>query len=254
MTGESTILRADERRRLAAAVRAWDTADYVGVRALTALSDEGPERLGRFTAMGRQFVVDVRRRVRERGAEAMLGEAASAAERVLETATDQIVERGPREVTMSAVARLARVPRRSLYNMHAARGELVDASRRRGQTVWRARFEQRVLAAAEEAEPRLYAIVDAIDEWVLSPRFARDRALLARPSFTTERSADDLRDHFAEVERFATTLARDAGLSAVAEFGALVTTLVAGSAAWHERREASRATSVAMIQRLVAQR
>jgi AcrR family transcriptional regulator len=252
MTGESTVLRAVERSRLAAAVSGWSTADYVTVRALVALGDDTPERIGRFTAMGRQFVAEVRRRVRELGAQAVLAEPPSASERVLETATDQIVQPGPRELTMSTVADLAGVPRRTLYNMYAASGELVEACRRRGQTIWRARFEQLVLAAADDPQQRLFAVVDVLDAWVGSERFRRDQALSARPSFAPELREDDLRDHLAEIERFANGLAIAAQLRAPDEFGAFVTTLVAGAAAWFDRREAARASSVAVVERLVA--
>src|ERR1035437_2112158 len=158
MTGESRVLRAVERSRLAAAISGWSTTDYVTVRALVALSDDTPDRIGRFTAMGRQFVADVRRRVRDAGAQAVLAEPASASERVLETATDQIVQPGPRELTMSAVADLAGVPRRTLYNMYAASGELVEACRRRGPTLWRAgrttRPDRRGRCAAAPARGR----------------------------------------------------------------------------------------------------
>src|SRR3981081_1843968 len=114
MRGESTVLLAGERKRLAAAIVAWDAADYVAVRALAALSDDTLERVGRFTAMGRQFVAEVRRRVRGDGAAALLGEKASAPERVLEAATYQIVHPGPRELTMRSVADGAGVARRTL--------------------------------------------------------------------------------------------------------------------------------------------
>jgi AcrR family transcriptional regulator len=254
MTGESTVLRADERDRLAAAVRSWETGDYVTVRALAALGDDAPDRVGRFTAMGRQFVVDVRRRVRELGATAVLAEPASASERVLETATHQIVEPGPRELTMSAVADLAGVPRRTLYNMYAASADLVEACRRRGQTIWRARFEQRVLAAADDAQARLFAVVDVFDAWVGSEQFARDLALSARPSFAPELREDDLRDHLAELERFARGLAIAARVRRPDEFGAFVTTLVAGAAAWFDRRAVARASSIAAVERHVALR
>ena len=249
MTGESTVLRDDERRRLAAVVSAWETADFVAVRALAALSEEAPERLGRFTAMGRQFIVDVRRRVHERGADPVLGEPASAAERVLETASDQIVQRGPREVTMSAVADAARVPRRSLYNMYSGSGELVEACRRRGRTMWRARFEQCILSEGD-AEMRLFAVIDTLDGWVGSERFQRDQTLMAQPSFAPGADAGGLREHFTEIEHFANGLALAAKLRAPAEFSAMVTTLAAGAAAWFDRRAAARAVSIAVIERL----
>jgi AcrR family transcriptional regulator len=254
MTGESTVLSAGERERLAAAVRDWETAGFVTVRALAVLGDDTPDRVGRCTGMGRQFVVDVRRRVRELGATEILAEPASASERVLETATDQIVEPGPRELTMSMVADLAGVPRRSLYNMYAASADLVEVCRRRGQTIWRARFEQRVLAAADEAQARLFAVVDVFDGWVGSEQFRRDLALSARPSFAPELREDDLRDHLAELERFARGLGLAARLRRPDEFGAFVTTLVAGAPAWFDRRAVARASSIGAVERFIAQR
>ncbi|SRR5665213_3280587 len=254
MTGESTVLCALERERLAAVLRGWETTDYLAVRALAALRHDPPERAGRFTAMGRQFVADVRRRVCELGVETVLAEPASAGERVLETATDQIVEQGPRRVAMRTVADLAGVPRRTLYNMYATSGELVEACRRRGQTIWRARFEARVTAAADDAQMRLYAVVEVVDDWVGSERFRRDQALSARPSFAPELRADDLREHLTEIERFAHGLALAAALRAPDEFAAFVTTLVAGAAAWFDRRAAARASSLAVVERLAAQR
>ncbi len=93
-----------------------------------------------------------------------------------------------------------------------------------------------------------------LDAWVGSERFRRDQALSARPSFAPELREDDLRDHLAEIERFANGLATAAQLRAPDEFGAFVTTLVAGAAAWFDRREAARAASIAVVERLVAQR
>lgn len=252
MRGEPEALCAHERERLAAALRGWSTADFVAVRALTALGDDSPERAARFTAMGRTFVTDVRRRVRELGADVLLSVPPSAGERVLEAATDQIVQPGPRELTMRTVADRAGVPRRTLYNMYAASGELVEACRRRGQTIWRARFEQRVVAGPDDPQARLFALVGELDAWVGSERFRRDQTLLARPSFAPELREDDLREHLAEIERFATALAIAARLPAPREFGAFVTTTIAGAAAWFDRREAARAASIAAVERFVA--
>jgi hypothetical protein len=140
MTGErDDALPADDRERLTAAIVHSSMPDYGAVRALAVLSDD--DRIGRFTAMGRHFVADVRRRVRAAGAQAVLDEPPSVHERVLETATRQIVLGGPRGLTMASVVREAGVPRRSLYNLYATNGALVDACRRRAQTLWRARFE-----------------------------------------------------------------------------------------------------------------
>ncbi|HYW55226.1 MAG TPA: TetR/AcrR family transcriptional regulator [Dongiaceae bacterium] len=252
MTRDPTGLQDGERAALAAAVAAWSTADYVAVRALTALSEDAHDRVARFTAMGRDFVADVRRRAREGGADALLRGGMSADERILETATHQILQPGWRELTMSTVSDRTGIPRRTLYNKYPTCAELVEACRRRGQTIWRARFEQRVLGAAPSAPQRLFAAVDVVAEWVVSERFRRDQALHARPSFAEQLNDDDLREHLAEIDRFATALAADAELRAPHEFGAFVTTLVAGASAWFDRCDAARAASVAVVERLVA--
>jgi AcrR family transcriptional regulator len=250
MTDESTQLDDRERAVLAAAVAGWSTADYVAVRALTALSDEPQDRLARFTAMGRDYVADVRRRAHEAGAEALLRAEMSADERILETATHQIFQPGWRELTMSAVSDRTGIPRRTLYNKYPTCPELIDACRRRGQTIWRARFEQRVLGATPSAPERLFATVDVVAEWVVSERFRRDQALHARPSLAEQLHDDGLREHLAEIDRFATGLAVAAELRAPHEFGAFVATVVAGAGAWFDRREAARAASVAVVERL----
>jgi AcrR family transcriptional regulator len=249
MTGEFTIVRAGERARLAAAIVDGRSADYVTIRAVTALSEAAHDRIARLTGMGRQFAVDVRRRVREAGACALLGDEPSLAERILETATHQIVQPG-REFTMRTVSDETGIPRRTLYNAYPSSTDLLDACRRRAQTIWRARFEQRVLAPQSGAL-RVLAVVDAIEAWVGSERFHHDQALRARASFAKDLRDDDLRDHLAEVDRFATALAADAGLCAPAEFGAFVATLVAGATGWFDRPGAARAASVAIVERFI---
>src|SRR6202035_2234390 len=207
MTGEFEVLHAAERGRLAAVISHWGTADYLTVRALTALSDDANDRIARFTAMGRPFVADVRRRVRESGAAALLAEAPSVAECILETATHQLARPGRRGLTMRTVSDETGIPRRTLYNLCSSNGSLIQMCQRRGQTIWRARFEQRVLATAASAAEQVLGIVDVLDEWVASERFRRDQALCAPPSFAAELRDDDLREHLAEIDRFATALA-----------------------------------------------
>jgi AcrR family transcriptional regulator len=202
--------------------------------------------------MGRQFVTDARRRVVEAGAAALLEDAPTLHERVLETATRQIVQRGRDGLTMWALAREAEIPRRTLYNLYATSGELVDACRRRAQTIWRARFEHRVLGADARSARRLLAIVDAVDAWVASERFRVDEALRGRPSFTDDVRSDDLREHLAEIDRFATALAVEARIASPHAFGAFVAMMVAGATAWVDRRDAVHAASVGFVERLIA--
>ena len=246
--------RAGEYDLLAAAIVDPATPDYAVVRALTALGDESHERLARFTGMGRQFVVEVRRRAARDGAAVLLADAPSVGERILESATEQILRSGRRDVEMCTVCADARVPRRTLYNLYSSSGELVQTCQRRAQTIWRARFEQRVLRSGTSGRERLFAVVDVIDAWVGSERFRADLLLVARPSLASELREDDLREHLAEIERFATALAADARSAAPHEFGAFVATSVAGASAWFDRRAAARTASVAFVERSIGAR
>jgi AcrR family transcriptional regulator len=250
MTGDIDVLRAEERARLAAVLADWGTADYLAVRALTALSAEGDHRVGRLTAMGRQFVADMRRRVREADAGTMLDDPPCLRERVLEAASRQIVA-GGRTVTVGAVSREAGIPRRTVYNLYASSEELSQACGRRNHTVWRAHFEQRVLGTSANPRERLPAVVETLDEWLGSPRFRGDEALRSPATFADELRDDDLREHLAEVERFATALAVGAELAAVAEFAVFVVTCVAGAIGWYDRREAARAAALACVERFM---
>ncbi|MBV8367583.1 MAG: TetR/AcrR family transcriptional regulator [Candidatus Eremiobacteraeota bacterium] len=240
---------AGERDVLAAAIADPATPDYAVVRALAALGGESNERLARFTGMGREFVVEVRRRAACDGAAAVLAGAPSVCERILESATEQIVASGRRDVEMRALCAAARVPRRTLYNLYSSSTDLVQTCQRRAQTIWRARFEQRVVRSSTDARGRLFAVVDAIDAWVGSTRFRADLLLVARPSLASELRDDDLREHLAEIERFATALAADARVRGPHAFGAFVATSVAGASAWFDRRAAARTASVAFVER-----
>ncbi|HEX3464356.1 MAG TPA: hypothetical protein VHS78_09950 [Candidatus Elarobacter sp.] len=251
MTGEAIGLHADEREILGAALACRGTADYVAVRALIALSEDAHERIARLTAMRREFVVGVRQRVREDGARALLAAEPIDEERVLEAATDQIVQPGPRELTLSTVSDVTGIPLRTLYNKGMASSELVEMCRRRGQTVWRASFEQRVLRATAAPRGRLFAAVDEIAEWVRGERFRRDQLLRARPSFAPELRDDALREHVAEIDRFAAALAADGGVRAPEEYAAFLATLVAGAAAWFDRVEAARAASIGAVEGMI---
>ena len=109
-----------------------------------------------------------------------------------------------------------------------------------------------MLRAASVPRQRLIAAVETVAEWVASEYFRGDQLLRARPSFALELRDDALREHLAEIDRFATALATDAEMPAAREYGAFVTTLVAGAAAWFDRREAGRAASVSAVERMIA--
>ena len=230
------------------------TPDYVSIRAIVAAGDGRDDRIARLTAMGREFVTGVRRRARAGDVAALLAEAPSLHERVLECATRQIVADDGRELlTMQRLARDSGIPRRTLYNLYAA-NELDAACRRRSHTIWRARFQRAVLTSTAEPRRRLFAVFDALDAWVASPRFRVDQALWARPSVTERLQDDDVREHVSEIDRFATMLAADARIASPAEFGAFVAMSVAGAAAWYDRRAAARAASVVLVERELARR
>lgn len=239
---------------LAAALTDARARDYVTIRAIVAASDARDERVPRLTAMGREFVADVRRRARTGSIAALLAEPPSLHERVLECATRQIAADDGRElVTMQRLSRDSGIPRRTLYNLYAA-GTLDAACRRRSQTVWRARFGHRVLAATTDPKRRLFAVIDALDAWVGSARFRADQALCARASISERSQDDDVREHLAEVDRFAAELGAAARLASPATFAAFVATAVAGAAAWYDRRAAARSASIVFVEREIARR
>src|SRR5437660_1356040 len=70
--------------QLAAALGDASARDYVTIREIVAASDERDERVPRLTAMGREFVNDVRHRARAGGVAALLAEPPTLHERVLE--------------------------------------------------------------------------------------------------------------------------------------------------------------------------
>jgi len=242
---------ADGHELLAAALTDWTAPDYVAVRALVALSADTYDRLARATAMGRQFVFDVRRRLDEGGADVLLRDAPSVTERIVETAAHQIAACGRSDLTMRTVSGEAHIPRRTLYNLYASSDALIRTCQRRAQTLWRARFAQRVVTASTDARERLAAVFDVLDAWVTSPRFRDDLALRAPPSFAADTRDDDLREHLAEVERFARGLADEARIAAPDAFAALVVTNVAGAAAWYDRRESARTAALATLDAIV---
>jgi hypothetical protein len=242
------------REQIAEAIGGRSAHDYVTIRAIVAAGHERDDRIARLTAMGREFVTEVRRRARDGDVASLLAEPPTLHERVLEIATRQIVADGGRElVTMQRLSRDGGIPRRTLYNLYSA-AALDAACRRRAHTIWRARFEHTVLAATEDPRRRLFALVDAIDGWVGSDRFRADQALCVRPSITERPEDDDLREHLAEIDRFAMELGAAARLPSPAAFAAFVAMSIAGAVAWYDRRAAARAASVAFVEREIARR
>jgi hypothetical protein len=241
------------REQLAAAIGA-SAHDYVAIRAIVATGRERDDRIARLTAMGREFVTEVRRRARDRDVAALLAEPPSLRERVLECATCQIVLEDGRElVTMQRLSRDGGIPRRTLYNMYSA-SELDAACRRRSQTIWRARFEHAVLGSTADPKRRLFAVFDTLGAWVGSDRFRADQALCARPAITERQQDDDMREHLAEIDRFATELGAAARLAAPGAFAAFVVTSVAGALGWYDRRAAAHSASIAFVEREIARR
>lgn len=243
-----------EIEQLAAVIADWSAPDYVTIRAIVAAGTDADERAARLTAMGREFVVDVCRRMRNDGAAALLAAPPTPHERILENATRQLAACGGRKpLTMQRLSRETGIPRRTLYNLYAA-NDLAAACRRRAQTIWRAHFEYGVLGASKDTKRRLFAVIEAIDAWVGSDRFRADQLLWSRASFSDRPRDDDLREHLTEIERFATGLASAARLASPGAVGAFVATSVAGAAAWFDRRAAARAASVGFLERELARR
>jgi AcrR family transcriptional regulator len=243
----------DERARLDAVLADWSAPDFVTVRAVAVTAAGADERVARLTAMGREFVAEARRCARYDGVEALLAAPPSAHERILENATRQLVAAERDHVTMQRVSRDTGIPRRTLYHLYSA-GELAAACRRRAQTVWRAHFEQSVLGASADPKGRLFAVVETLDAWVASARFRADQSMCARASYSDRPRDDDLREHLAEIERFAARLAATARLAAPDAFGAFVATSVAGAAAWFDRRASARAAGIDAVERALAHR
>jgi hypothetical protein len=244
-----------ESEQLVAVLRRGTTPDYVMIRAFVAAAHEQDDRLARFTGMGREFVADVRRTVRNDGVGALLTAAASLRECVMESATRQFVAGASGVLpTMQQLSRDLGIPRRTLYNVHSAT-EIAAACRRRAQTIWRVRFERSVLDATANPASRLFAVFDSLHAWAGSDRFRADHMLSARPSFAQRVQDDDFREHLAEIERFATALGAAARLTPPSTFGAFVATNVAGAAAWYDRRAAARDACVSFVEReLLARR
>jgi hypothetical protein len=242
---------AAERKRFEAAIADEATPGYVAVRALIALGDETPERLARSTAMGREFVANVRRQVVEGKGAAVLTERPTTVERVLDTATGQIIAAGRCELAFGGVSAALGIPRRTLHRLFTA-SELLEACQRRALTMWRARFVQRIQRADADDVERLYIVVDAIAAWVGSERFHGDQVL--RPAFSADARDDELREFYAAIERFATSLAHRAQLKDPRAFGIFVVTNVAGAAAWLDRREEAHAAAHAFVERLTGAR
>jgi hypothetical protein len=238
---------AAERKRFEAAIIDEATPGYVAVRALIALGEETPERLARSTAMGREFVAYVRRRIAEGRGAAVLTERPTTAERVLDAATGQIVAASRCELAIGSVSAALGIPRRTLHRLFTA-SELLEACQRRALTIWRARFVQRIQRADADDVERMYLVVDAIADWVGSDRFHGDQAL--RPALSAELRDDELREFFAAIERFATSLAHRAQLTEPRAFGIFVVTNVAGAAAWVDRRDEAHAVARAFVERL----
>ena len=241
-----------ERGKLIATIAEPATPDYVTVRAIAALGEDDNDRLGRFTAMGRGFVIEARRRFVEAGAEALFGDPLDSRERIFETATDQVAQPGRARLKMDDLVQQLDIPRRTLYNIAGSSARLGGDCRRRAQTIFRMRLRHRVRATPDPVQ-RLFAVFEELDAWLSSEQFVRDQALCARPTFAADLRNDDAREHLAEIDRFAAGLAGDAKLAEPWLYGAFVTAVVAGALGWYDRRAAGRASALALLERLLGQ-
>ncbi len=95
---------------------------------------------------------------------------------------------------------------------------------------------------------RLFLVVDAIAAWVASERFRDDQVL--RPALSDEVQGNDLREHLAAVERFATRLAQHAQVAEPRAFGIFIATNVAGAAAWVDYGDEAHAAARTFVERL----
>jgi hypothetical protein len=242
---------AAERERCEAAIVDEATPGYVVIRALIALGDETPERLARSTAMGREFVANIRRRVADGKVAALLRERPTTVERVLETATGQLVAAGRYAFEIGNVSAALGVPRRTLHRLFKVH-DLLEACQRRASTIWLGRFTYRIQRTDADDVGRLFLVLDAIFDWVGSDRFHGDQML--RPAPSADARADELREHLAAVERFATGLAEQAQILDPRAFGVFVAVNVAGAAAWIDHREEAHALAIAFVERLTGAR
>lgn len=240
-------LSAAERKRFEAAIVDETTPRYVAIRALIALGGETVERLALATASGRKVVVAVRRRVAEGKSATLLTEKPSTAERILETATAQIVAAGRGDLAMGTVAVAVGIPRRSLYRLYTP-SELIEACQRRAMTIWRARFERRIAQAEATAVERLFLVVDYIAAWIESERFHADQVL--RPASVTDARGGALREHLTAIVSFATGLAQEAQVAEPRSFGTFVAINVVGASAWIDRQTEAYSLAIAFVERL----
>src|SRR5581483_7502637 len=174
-----------QRAVLQAAIGSPETPDYALIRAVAALDDGETRRMGRLTAMGRPFVTGARRTIRERGASALLDDPPSPQERLLDVATARI-RAGHADFAMREIEREAEIPHRTVYNAYT-KTALVQACRRRAQTVWRTRYERRVLLAHQD--PAATGHRDRSDSRVGGIGAIRGRSSLAHPARLHARAA-----------------------------------------------------------------
>ncbi len=239
-----------ERWLLQAALGDPERPGYAAIRAVAALDDDDVRRMGRLTAMGRPFVIDVRDKVRVAGAGALLDAAPSPQERLLEIGT-RYVRTGSSRFTMKQVEAEAAMPHRTVYNSYR-KPALIEACRRRAQTIWRARFAQRVFATEPDPRRRPVTAIDLILAWVGSPAFAGDQALRIPASFSTERRDDDLREHLDALVRFGTAIADEAEFFLPEQYGTYLATTIEGASVWYDRRSAAYAAALSFVEMLLA--
>ena len=111
----------------------------------------------------------------------------SAAERILQAASELFYEEGIRAVGVDTIVERAEVAKMSLYKNFGSKDELVAAYLRARDERWRAWFEDAVERRAGSPKDRLLAVFDAYGEWMgrESPRgcaFINAFAELADPA------------------------------------------------------------------------
>ena len=157
-------------------------------------------------------------------------------------------------VTMQRLSRDSGIPRRTLYNLYAAR-ELDAACRRRAQTVWRARFEHaragrdgRSEAAAVRGDRRARRVGR------IGPVPRRSGAVRAPVRSPSGRRTTTCASTLPRSTASRRSWQPPRGSHRPSAFAAFVATSVAGAAAWYDRRAAARAASIVFVEREIARR
>lgn len=155
----------------------------------------------------------------------------SAAERILQAASELFYEEGIRAVGVDTIVERAEVAKMSLYKNFGSKDELIAAYLRARDERWRAWFEEAVERRAGSPKDRLLAVFDAYGEWTEreSPRgcaFINAFAELADPSHPAREVAWEQKRWML---RYLAKLASDAGAEEPEELAERMFVLLEGA-------------------------